>query len=664
MNKRFFIPASLFIALFVVGCGDDSDPGFDGGPCALGACTDASPLDTSTDSAGFDAGRPGDPELTAPVPGSTLSGPSQLFEWTGGGEAARVYDLWVGSTLGGSEYADSEGLETTQTFDVSGLPEDGSVLYIRLHWSDDGWDTVNTADYTVHAAPGDAAECGNGSVEATEQCDDGNRVSGDGCSDSCRDESTMMGEGEVGGASASDTCGNGVREPTEPCDDGNTTAGDGCSAICSVERSEVAGAYYVTTAGNDGNDGRSEANAFRTITHGVGVLSAGDTLYVKAGDYGNEEVSINASGSEAAPIVIEGYRVTPGDSPRIQRFDHTSEHDASVMPLLRGSSRASGVSLRVHGDYVHLRNIQVTNFFGGVYVYGSYDVVDNVLATNFGDLASDYSGGGFWLEGHHNTARNTVMVDAGGQGVTIQGHHHVYEFSKIYGTSNADANGMDYYLIIDGQTMQSDDNLVRNNYMERVGNVEHGGHGFNAEGDVERNLFENNTAVNLNGGGFMVRHSEVENNVFRNNTILGGYGLLARDGAHDNLFENIRIIGARYPFWFIDTLEDPLNTEHIGGESNTFRNITIEDTRDSVFYFVGHSGRENTRSRDNVFENITLTGGAEFMFAGDHRTMNNVIRNSSFEGIERWGFSRTIDIADLDVVFENTSCTDCGFELP
>src|SRR5262249_9737741 len=30
-------------------------------------------------------------------------------------------------------------------------------------------------------------------------------------------------------------CGNGVLEPTETCDDGNLTAGDGCSAACAVE---------------------------------------------------------------------------------------------------------------------------------------------------------------------------------------------------------------------------------------------------------------------------------------------------------------------------------------------------------------------------------------------------------------------------------------------
>ncbi|HEX3759606.1 MAG TPA: DUF4215 domain-containing protein, partial [Kofleriaceae bacterium] len=58
--------------------------------------------------------------------------------------------------------------------------------------------------------------CGNGVVDDGEQCDDGNKLSGDGCSPTCQREE----------------CGNGTMDPGEICDDGNTTSGDGCSADC------------------------------------------------------------------------------------------------------------------------------------------------------------------------------------------------------------------------------------------------------------------------------------------------------------------------------------------------------------------------------------------------------------------------------------------------
>ena len=55
-----------------------------------------------------------------------------------------------------------------------------------------------------------------------EQCDDGNNIALDGCSDLCVDEDATM------------DCGNGLLETDgvtpEECDDGNTDADDGCSA--------------------------------------------------------------------------------------------------------------------------------------------------------------------------------------------------------------------------------------------------------------------------------------------------------------------------------------------------------------------------------------------------------------------------------------------------
>jgi cysteine-rich repeat protein len=61
--------------------------------------------------------------------------------------------------------------------------------------------------------------CGNGVPNTGEQCDDGNMVSGDGCSAACESES----------------CGNGVLDVGEECDDGNVIDGDGCSSLCLLE---------------------------------------------------------------------------------------------------------------------------------------------------------------------------------------------------------------------------------------------------------------------------------------------------------------------------------------------------------------------------------------------------------------------------------------------
>lgn len=79
--------------------------------------------------------------------------------------------------------------------------------------------------------------CGDAVLDEGEGCDDGNTLSGDGCSDLCAVEA------------AAPRCGNGIREVGEACDDGNTTAGDGCSPICGTEPPPPAACTLVPQAG-------------------------------------------------------------------------------------------------------------------------------------------------------------------------------------------------------------------------------------------------------------------------------------------------------------------------------------------------------------------------------------------------------------------------------
>src|SRR5262245_59763180 len=77
---------------------------------------------------------------------------------------------------------------------------------------------------------GEEATCGNGVVERGDQCDDGNRVDGDGCTSTCK---------------IPRSCGNGRVESGEQCDDGNTVSGDGCSDTCQIEQQPACGDGHV-----------------------------------------------------------------------------------------------------------------------------------------------------------------------------------------------------------------------------------------------------------------------------------------------------------------------------------------------------------------------------------------------------------------------------------
>ncbi len=79
--------------------------------------------------------------------------------------------------------------------------------------------------------------CGDGKLQESEQCDDGNDASGDGCTAACQIELDF--ECPTPGQLCVSTavCGNGSLSSIETCDDGNTADGDGCSADCSTVES-------------------------------------------------------------------------------------------------------------------------------------------------------------------------------------------------------------------------------------------------------------------------------------------------------------------------------------------------------------------------------------------------------------------------------------------
>ncbi len=76
--------------------------------------------------------------------------------------------------------------------------------------------------------------CGNGKREGDETCDDGNTVSGDGCSANCGTIEDGY-ECRVPGKLCSPKCGDSKLIGGETCDDGNSSSGDGCSSTCRVE---------------------------------------------------------------------------------------------------------------------------------------------------------------------------------------------------------------------------------------------------------------------------------------------------------------------------------------------------------------------------------------------------------------------------------------------
>lgn len=86
-------------------------------------------------------------------------------------------------------------------------------------------------------------KCGNGIINTNngEECDDGNKKGGDGCSPTCQIESAFECYDNGKDTICKPICGDGITmwmlngDAAEECDDGNNISGDGCSTECKIE---------------------------------------------------------------------------------------------------------------------------------------------------------------------------------------------------------------------------------------------------------------------------------------------------------------------------------------------------------------------------------------------------------------------------------------------
>ena len=132
---------------------------------------------------------------------------------------------WTGGTPTFSIYASFNPASVVQ-------PANSQAVVGASPWTDVGIvvPSGTVRFYLVIVTP---PTCGNGSVEAAEGCDDGNVLSGDGCSGTCVVET---GSNCVGSPSVCTAiCGDGLIRLSEQCDDGDLSNGDGCSSSCLIE---------------------------------------------------------------------------------------------------------------------------------------------------------------------------------------------------------------------------------------------------------------------------------------------------------------------------------------------------------------------------------------------------------------------------------------------
>lgn len=422
--------------------------------------------------------------------------------------------------------------------------------------------------------------------------------------------------------------------------------------------------YFVNINGNNSNSGLSESNAWRTITYAASSsspVSAGDVIHIKAGDYGNENVIFQTSGTAINPIRYIGYKNVPGDNPNLN-YQYGDSLDENVMPLLDGNDRTTGTGVILHNrEFVELHNLQIQDYSIGLYAYkGKNLLLKNIIATTFGDTNAAYDGKGIIVGSlaENNVIEDCVVLNACAEGLGVYGHNNIIKNSRVYGDDNSTGvkSAMDYYIHVAGNY-----NLIEDCYIERVGNIAHGGHGFDLKGACQHNIIRNCVSKGMSNTGYELRQRGSQNNLIENCLAIGcGYKI--RDGASNNIIRNCKTESANNSVSFVDAAED--EGAQYAGRNNRFENCIFQNTIRSQIQFQHWGSAEISDVDQNYFINCIFDGG-DFLFNADRKNYDNGMSNCIVMNVDDFvGSSFYSTPFPINFDFSDTYFYNNGFTTP
>ncbi len=147
--------------------------------------------------------------------------------------ASGVFTVTSNETVNGPASTDDPGTSGETTSSVPSTGTEGPSTTTEGPGTDTG--------VTSQATTGPAGVCGDGKVDAGEECDDGDDDEVDECTSKCRPPG----------------CGDDILQPGEMCDDGNLDDGDDCTAAC---KPAVCGDAII----HDGVEGCDDGNKIDT----------------------------------------------------------------------------------------------------------------------------------------------------------------------------------------------------------------------------------------------------------------------------------------------------------------------------------------------------------------------------------------------------------------
>ncbi len=317
--------------------------------------------------------------------------------------------------------------------------------------------------------------------------------------------------------------------------------------------------FYVDKNGSDSNSGTQE-QPFKTIKKGVSVLSADDTLYVRAGTYSESILSwqtpIPNGKSWDHPITIAAY---PGDAVTINPPPGHAffwVKDGKAKYLIIDGFNVDGRNRSLHGfkfhqgtTHIRVQNTEIKNsqdtailVSGQGTVYGAqadtYHEFINLHVHHNGDSTRDH---GFYIqtsrnlvEGcdiHHNSSNGGKFFISGETGGGGTANYNIFRHNITHDNGTNTTQQAAGWLLSSGRGNEAYGNIAYNNDA-----------GFTIGNNAVENLLYNNISYNNRADGIHVygewggsdRAMVFNNTVYQN----GEYGIVVRNGAEDTTIQN------------------------------------------------------------------------------------------------------------------------------
>ena len=373
--------------------------------------------------------------------------------------------------------------------------------------------------------------------------------------------------------------------------------------------------YYVTTSGSSGNSGANEANSW-SLVHAFATATAGDIVYVKAGNYGALELNSARAGTLANPIKFIGYTTTAGDilatnGPTYTYANWKANSDDlpdNVMPHLELNPTNNNPSANQHAfdidhAYVEIHNFFISEYEMGVDITAANVTVNNVIGDQFGNWDANATGWDATIDSFQSTNRdgtgirissadnftltNNLMIDAGFVTYFIIGSDNGI-ISNCVGIAERSGNGADYVFDL----YNSNDNVISNIYARRTYGTNSAGHRSRAITTQGPNGSHRNTITGLVAENLRIQAEYSDNNIYTDvtmTTINGGDG--ENDGSiqigldsNDNIFQNVSMDGGGGIQFLGYESGDGGATVTTAGSNNYFINFKIKN----INSFNGH----------------------------------------------------------------------------